>query len=265
MLTREQFKIVNIVAVVVTIAINLLANALPLNNQTTGQIAERFSTYFLPAGYVFSIWGLIYIGLILFAVFQARQAEQDNPRLRKADLPFLLSCVGNVSWLFLWHYNLYVLSVVPILLLLGSLIAVYLAFEIGLHSVPLAEQWMAHAPFSLYLGWASVAVISNISAVLDYLGWNGGLPEATWAIIMLAVGVLLGLAMAVFRRDAIFNLVLMWAYIGIAIRYSADPAVAVSAWSGAGVAGLWVILATLRLQSQSKTAPPAGAELFKVD
>jgi translocator protein len=252
--SRETFKILNIAAVVVTIAINLLANLLPFNNQTTGAIAERFSTYFLPAGYVFSIWGLIYIGLILFAIFQARQDEQENPRLRKADIPFLLSCVGNVGWLFLWHYNFYVLSMLPILLLLGSLIAVYIAFEIGLRPVLRAEQWMAHAPFSLYLGWASVAVISNASAVLDYLGWNGGLSESTWAIIMLAVATLLGLVMAVFRRDAIFNLVLVWAFIGIAIRYSAEPAVAASAWAAAGVAGLWVILAVLRLQSATARA-----------
>jgi translocator protein len=246
-MNRKTFKILNIVAVIITIGVNLLANILPFNNQYTGQIAERFSIYFLPAGYVFSIWGLIYLALIGYAYFQARPDQQDNPRVQRADLPFLLSCVGNVAWLFLFHYNYFVLSELAILLLLGALIAVYLAFEVGEREAPPLERWLAQAVFSLYLGWASVATISNTALVLDSLNWSGwGVSEEAWAVVMLAIGVLLGLAMALLRKDIIFNLVFIWAYIGIAIRYSQNPLVAGAAWAGAGVLVLWIILIVLR-------------------
>ena len=94
---------VNILAVVAVIAFNGLANALPLNGLNTGEITDRFDVYFVPAGYVFSIWGLIYLGLILFAVYQALPAGQSNPRLAQLGFLFVLSCVANIVWLFLWH------------------------------------------------------------------------------------------------------------------------------------------------------------------
>lgn len=244
---QNGMKYANIAAVIVTIAVNLLANALPLNGQRTGEIAERFSIYFLPAGYVFSIWGLIYLALIGFAYFQARRDQQSNPRLARADLPFILSCVGNVAWLLLFHYNQYVLSEFAILLLLAALIFVYQALEIGRRQVSGLERWLAQATFSLYLGWASVATIANTSMMLDYLGWNGwGVSEIGWTAIMLAVGAALALAMAVLRRDVIFILVFMWAYAGIAVRYAQTPPVVTAAWVGVTALALWVGLILVR-------------------
>src|SRR5512143_384327 len=92
-------QVINILAVIATIAINGLANALPLNGLNTGEISDRFQVYFVPAGYVFSIWGLIYLGLILFAIYQALPAQRSNPRLRLVDTPFVLSCLANMVWL----------------------------------------------------------------------------------------------------------------------------------------------------------------------
>ena len=96
-------QVVNLLATVATITINGLANALPLNGQTTGEISDRFDVYFVPAGYVFSIWGLIYLALSAFAVYQALPAQRENPHLRRIGYLFALSCVANSAWIFLWH------------------------------------------------------------------------------------------------------------------------------------------------------------------
>ncbi|MGC8827818.1 MAG: tryptophan-rich sensory protein, partial [Anaerolineae bacterium] len=92
-------------AVLVTIIVNALANILPLNGITTGEISDQFQVYFVPAGYVFSIWGLIYLGLVAFAIYQVLPAQRSNPRLRSMSWPFLVSCAANIAWLFLWHYQ----------------------------------------------------------------------------------------------------------------------------------------------------------------
>ncbi|MFM8320270.1 MAG: tryptophan-rich sensory protein [Chloroflexota bacterium] len=222
---RSAFRVLNGLAVAATLAVNALANILPINGQNTGEIANRFAVYFLPAGYVFSIWGVIYAGLIAYAIFQALPSQQTNPRLRRADAPFLLSNLGNAAWLLLWHYNQYAWSMLPITLLLVSLAWVYQALGTGRPAQPgeppvsSAERWMARLPFAIYLGWASVAVIANATAVLDYVGWSGwGFSESTWAVIMLGVAALLGLVMSVRRGDAVFNLVLAWAFAGIGVR-----------------------------------------------
>jgi len=117
---------VSLLALMVTIAVNGLANALPLNGQTTGEISDRFQVYFVPAGYVFSIWGLIYLGLGVFAIYQVLPAQRDNPRLRRVGYPFAFSCLANVAWLLLWHYEVFPLTLVAMLALLLSLIAIYL-------------------------------------------------------------------------------------------------------------------------------------------
>ena len=125
-----------------------MANALPLNGQSTGEISDRFQVYFVPAGYVFSIWGLIYLGLGAFAVYQALPAQREDPRLRRIGYLFALSCLANVAWLFLWHYEQFALTVVAMLPLLLSLIAIYLRLEIGRVRVPAIEEWLVRVPFA---------------------------------------------------------------------------------------------------------------------
>ena len=109
---------VNVVAVIATLIVNGLASALPLNGLTTGEISDRFQVYFVPAGYVFSIWGVIYLGLILFAIYQALPAQRDNPRLARVGYLFVLSCVANTAWLFLWHYEQFAWTILAMLTLL---------------------------------------------------------------------------------------------------------------------------------------------------
>lgn len=229
-------QIAVILSLAVMIGVNAMANALPLNGQTSGEISDRFQVYFVPAGYVFSIWGLIYLLLIGYAIFQALPAQRENPRLRKIGFLFVLSCLANSVWLFLWHYEFFVLTLVAMVALLGLLILIYLRLGIGREKTPANERWLVQLPFSVYLGWVSVATIANFTSVLDYLNWGGwGIPPEVWAVIMLAVGVLLGIKMALSRRDVAYLLVLVWAYVGIAIKQADSALVSIFAWIGAAV------------------------------
>ena len=165
-------QVVAIVGVLATIAVNVLANTLPINGQNTGDISDRFDIYFVPAGYVFSIWGLIYLGLIAFAVYQALPAQRENPRLQRMGWWFALASVANIAWIFLWHYLVFNWTIVAMLALLGSLIAIYLRLGIGRTAVPAGERWAVRAPFSVYLGWITVATIANATQLLFYRGWS---------------------------------------------------------------------------------------------
>ena len=246
-------QIANLVAVIVTIGFNVLANALPLNGQTTGQISDRFPVYFVPAGYVFAIWFVIYIGFLAFAIYQFLPAQRENLRLRRMGYLFVVASLANIFWLFFWHYNLFVLSLVAMLVLLASLIAVYLRLDIGRTPARGAEKWCVDIPFSVYLAWISVATFANTADVLYYLGWNGGfLGAQAWAALMILVAAALGAFLAFTRGDIPFVVVLIWSFVGIAVKQAGVPLVAVTSWVMAG--GLILILIIIELTRQSRPA-----------
>jgi len=226
----------NLLSVILALTINILASTLPLNGQNTGEISDRFQVYFVPAGYVFAIWGVIYIGWIAFIIFQFRASQKESARLRRLGYLFALSNIANAAWLFCWHYNRFGLSVLVMLALLGLLIASYLRLDVNRLSVTRAEFWSVGVPFSLYLGWITVATVANISDWLYLVEWNGfGISAQIWTVIMLAVASLLGLAMALTRRDAGYLFVLVWAFIGIAVKQTPAPIVVLSAWVAAAL------------------------------
>ena len=138
-------QILVVIALLAMIAVNIMANALPINGQNTGEISDRFEVFFVPAGYVFSIWGLIYLGLLAYAVYQVLPAQAENPDLRSIGYLFVLSCVANIAWIFLWHYNLVALSVIAMLSLLGLLIVIYLRLDIGGAQVSSVMKWLDHS------------------------------------------------------------------------------------------------------------------------
>jgi hypothetical protein len=246
---------VNVLALVATIAVNGLANALPLNGLTTGEISDGFDVYFVPAGYVFSIWGLIYLALAAFVIYQVFPSQRENDRLRRVGYWFAASCAANIAWLFSWHYQLFPLTLLAMLVLLACLIVVYLKLDIGRSRVSTIERWLVDFPFSLYLGWVSVATIANVTSLLDYLGWGGwGISPQVWAVIMLSVGVVLAGMMAVQRGDYIYILVFIWAYIGIAVAQSDAPLVVFASWIGAVLLGLALLMIALRMWPMPKRA-----------
>ena len=233
-----------VVGLVVTITANGLANALPLNGQMTGQISDYFDVYFTPAGYVFSIWGLIYLALIAYAVYQALPAQRTNPRLARTGWWFVLSCAANTGWIFAWHWNRYLLSFLLMIVVLLSLIRVYEGLEIGRFKASLGETWLAQVPFSIYLGWITVATVANVTAVLDYWNWSGwGISEEAWLSIMLVVALVVAALMTWRRRDTPYALVLAWAFAGIAIKHEMIAEVMIPAWVATGVALIFALAA----------------------
>jgi hypothetical protein len=251
-------QIVTVIGVVATIAVNTLSETLPLNGKGTGQISDQFPILFVPAGYVFSIWGLIYLGLIAFAVFQALPAQRENPRLRSIGGLFALASAANIAWIFLWHYEVFPATFVVMLVLLASLIAIYLRLGIGRTSVSRAETWTVRVPFSVYLGWITVATVANATQLLYFLGWNGGAlgPEA-WTVIMLAVAVVLAWLVAITRRDVAYLLVLVWAFIGIATKHVGTPVVSNAAWIATALVAAAVVWSALPRRTGMQPAPAA--------
>lgn len=220
-----------ILTVTATIVINALANALPINGQNTGQISDRFQVYFVPAGYVFSIWGLIYLGLITFAIFQALPSQKENPRLRAAGWWISLGGLANIAWIFLWHYEKFPLTLAAMLILLAALIITYLLLGIKQTPVSPAERWAAHLPFSIYLGWITVATVANVTSLLDYLKWDGfGLSPETWMFIVLAAVLVIAALVSFTRRDVAYTVVILWALAGIGVKHAAVFAVAIPTW-----------------------------------
>lgn len=237
-------QIAVVVSVIFTLVVNTLATTLPLNGLTTGQISDRFNVYFVPAGYVFSIWGVIYLGLIAFAIFQALPAQRENPRLRATGWWIALGGLANSIWIFLWHYQQFPLTLLAMLVLLATLLVTYVRLGIGRGVVSQAETWAVRIPFSIYLGWITVATVANVTSLLDYLKWDrfGIAPEVWMGLVLLAVLVIAAL-MNFSRRDVAYALVILWALAGISVKHAAVAAVAIPTWIVFGLVALTLVAA----------------------
>lgn len=211
-------QVLVVLSVIATLIVNALSNILPFNDLTTGEVSGRFDVLYVPAGYVFSIWSLIYIGLIAFAIFQALPANRSRLRLRRIGLLVIVSCLANMAWLFLWHYLLFGYTLLAMGVLLLSLIFIYMKLQAKVTFQSL-EQWSVEIPFRIYLGWIIVATLANVTIALESSGWSGlGLPDTFWAVFLLILATALGWWFARYQNDAIVPLVLVWAFIGIAIK-----------------------------------------------
>jgi hypothetical protein len=252
--TLRQIAVV--LTIIATITVNVLANALPINGLNTGQISDRFEVYFVPAGYVFSIWGLIYIGLIAYAVYQALPAQRDNPRLQATGWWVVMGGLANISWIFLWHYEQFVATLAAMLVLLASLIAVYLRLGLGRTTVSTAETWAVRIPFSVYLGWITVATIANATALLDFLKWNQfGLSDEVWMVVMLAAVLVIASLMSFTRRDIAYVAVILWALAGIGVKFPQSGIVTIAVWATFALVALNLVAVLLwRRSTQLKAA-----------
>jgi len=222
---RDSDWISVIAAFLVTIIVNVLADALPIAGTTTGAVSEKYASSFTPAGFTFSIWGLIYLGLAGYVTYQALPAQRGRADLAAISAPFMVSCLANAAWLVLWHLEWLLPSLLAMIVLFVALIRVYR----DLHAVemPIRERIIVRWPFSLYLGWITVALIANVSAFQAALYWNNALiTGAAWTIIKLAIAASIGAVMVVKRGDAIFALVVGWAAFGIAAVHVDQSAVA---------------------------------------
>lgn len=223
-------RVLMILSLVLTLVVNFLANTLPINGVTTGEVSDSFPILFVPAGYVFSIWGLIYVALIAFAIYSITPKGLGNKQIDSIAWWFVASNLFNTAWIFLWHYMQFTLTLVPIFSLLVSLIAIYVKLRVGIKKRSLSETLLVAIPFGIYLGWATVAVVANVSQALYALGWNGApLTPPIWTVIMLGVASVLGVLMIFLRHEVAYPLVLVWAFVGIWVKHGGTPLVATSA------------------------------------
>ena len=246
-------QILVILTVMITITINILADALPINGLNTGAISDSFHVYFVPAGYVFAIWGLIYIGLIAYAIYQALPAQKNNPRLQAISWWVVLGGLANCAWIFLWHYQQFVGTLAAMLILLATLIAVYLRLGSGPTKVTAGETWVVRVPFSIYLGWITVATVANVTDVLNYLKWNSfGLAAQTWFLIVLVAVLAISILMSMNHRDVAYILVILWALIGIGNKFSTEPLIWIASLTTALLVTLGLLYSLVRGKAADK-------------
>ncbi|HBB32453.1 MAG TPA: hypothetical protein DDZ80_23130 [Cyanobacteria bacterium UBA8803] len=234
----------NLIAIVSAFGINILANVVPIGGLTIGEISNTLfkEVLIIPANYAFAIWGVIYLGLIALGFHQVLPAQRQNASLRRMGYLLVLSSLAQIGWVFLFQYRLFALSLVAMLLILLSLIGIYLRLGIGSIKVSQSEKWYIHIPVSIYLAWISVATILNVAIVLYNLGWSGwGIAPQAWTAIALIIGAAITATVTVQRRDIAFPLVIVWAFVAIAVRHADTLTIAATA------AGLAIALALFSL------------------
>jgi len=210
----------NIVAFILTVIVNGLAGSTTLiGGQDTAAVSDKYPTFVTPAGYVFSIWGIIYLLLGVFVVYSALPKQKSSDFVSRIGWLFVLSSILNIAWLFVWQYEILAASAAIIVAFLISLIAIYLRLNIGKERVKLAEKLAVHLPFSVYLGWLSIATVANISLTLVASGWDGfGIAPEVWVILIVAVVLVLTMLMLGVRKDIAYALVVVWALVGISVN-----------------------------------------------
>ena len=208
-----------LVSYVLMIVVNALANILPINNLTTGQVSDSFPNLFAPTGLTFSIWGVIYLLLGIYTVYHLFFKKINSKLSNQVNTLFIISSFVNSAWIFAWHYKIIWLTVLLMLALLTSLIKI--ADTLNKEKLDSGEKLLYKIPFGVYFGWITVATIANITGFLVSIGWNGfGLPDTTWMILILFIG--LGIATWRMHKDSnlAYGLVPVWAYYGIWLKHT---------------------------------------------
>lgn len=242
-------------AIAGTFVVNVLSNIYPLNGMNIGDISNtQFADVLItPANYAFAIWGVIYLGLFGFGIYQLLPAQRSRPMLNAIRPWVIAACVTQIAWVYLFLARFFWGSVVAMLAILLSLIMVYLrcsktregAAEENLERRSKGDRWLVKVPFSVYLGWISVATVVNIATALYSVGWTGGgvAPEL-WTVIMLIISGGIALVLLWRRYDVAFAGVLIWAAVAIALRHATIPLIAWSAWAVAIALGVVIAVST---------------------
>lgn len=247
-------QIANVVAVISVIAMNALAILLPLGGNTTGELSDRYPSLVTPAGYVFSIWSVIYTLLIVFAVYQVRPSQRDNPRLQRLGWWFVANAALNIAWLFAWHYEQVYLALAIMIGLLASLIVIYERLQIRREPVPISESIAIRLPFSVYLGWITIATVANVTVALIEAGLDAGDLAAPIAVGVLAVAAGIVIRILWTLGDLAIGAVLVWAFIGVAVAQRGEEFLVV-AGANLGAAAVVLVMAATAWQRFRSRAP----------
>lgn len=233
---EKVLKAASGISIIIMIVINLLSNIVPFNGVNTAQVSDSYKVFFVPAGYVFSIWGLIYVLLIIFAISQFREKG-----LTKIQLPLIVSSIANSIWLFLWHYYQIGLSVLVMIILLSSLIYIYRKLK--------DNKAILRIPISVYLGWISVATIANITAFLYSINWQGfGISGSIWAALLIIIAGILGGLMILRHKDYAYTLVIIWAIVGILVKFPGQMEIMIGVMLGIFIIVISFILKKYRVK-----------------
>jgi hypothetical protein len=234
-----MIKYLNIILFAAMVTVNYLANALPINNRTTGELSDMYPNLFVPAGLTFSIWGAIYLLLLGYCIIQFRQSDQ--AAVPAIGTLFALTCVLNAGWILAWHYTKVPLSVIIMAGLLVSLILINL-------NISNLNLGFIKAAFGIYLGWICIATIANIAAMLVDTGWNGlGISEEIWTIIMIAAGTVIVSLSITGMKNPFIGLSVVWAFAGIVIKRQDDyRSIVVAALAGIVIVGVITALGFFR-------------------
>lgn len=219
---NKKVKVLVVITFIVMIVVNVLANTLPINGVTAGEVSDYYANLFTPAGYTFSIWGLIYLLLALYTFYQLGIINKNDSisqeLLNKVGILFSISSIANTLWIFAWHYNKIYLSMILMFIILLCLITI--VNLIKKETLTTKEKLFVKVPFSVYFGWITVATIANITVWLVSLGWDAFSPSAVvWAVIVIILGAIIALLTILKNKDFVYGLVILWAYIGILVKH----------------------------------------------
>ncbi|MGI9056600.1 MAG: TspO/MBR family protein [Pyrinomonadaceae bacterium] len=221
-------QILVIAATVGMLIFNWLAATGILGGIDTGAVSDKYDTHITPAGYAFAIWSLIYLGMIAFSIYQTLPSQAE--RFRGLRRIYIVSCVANCAWLYVWSQEAIVVCLGIIIVLLVSIGIINVKLR---ETESLGEFWLAKVPFGIYFGWVTAATILNATIALVYLGVK--LPDATSNLIG-AVLILIAAALGAFVRWKLVNyfypLAVAWAITAIAVQQSGQTIVVVAAAFG---------------------------------
>ena len=207
--------------VLAALVVNVIADVLPLNGHTTVEIFHQFKIYFSPADYVYLLRVLVYILFIGFAVFQfLPKSRGDEEKLDKIFPHFMIICAAKIAWLFLWHYEQFVFTLIVMLVILREVMQINIVLYLKKQSSDKVVRMLMYAPFSVYLGWITIATIANATGLLWLIGWGGmTVYEGGWATLMIVLASLLGVLRILRDRDGFLPAVIVWAVIGIYVKF----------------------------------------------
>ena len=248
-------KYLPLLATVVVIAINAAANIVPINGINTGEVSALYPTGFTPAGWVFAIWSLIYLGLLAFGVFALRVPDERSGRARGIEPAYLVSCLANAIWIFMWHYQRLLESLLLMLVIFASLLVIY----VRLRAAPAAsrgERICVDMAFSLYFGWITTATLANLAAWFFDLGvYPFRLAMDDWAILTVVTATAVYTAVGVRTQDAIYTAVFAWASLGIVLQtMEISHAVRLAAAAGCAVMVVVTLVSVVTARGMASAA-----------
>ncbi|MFT5752014.1 MAG: hypothetical protein ACI828_001369 [Flavobacteriales bacterium] len=254
---KKTYAIVNLLSVILVLLINGLSQAQRWNNTTIGEISGKYDNLFTPASYAFAIWGLIFILLIGYSLFQIRRAffsKKETPSIIQTGWWFAIANVLNASWVVAFTYDYILISVLIMLGILFSLLQIVRKTNMERWDAPIEVIALAWWPICIYAGWIAVATIANVSAFLVKEGFSGSeLTQIIWTMVMISIAVVINILMVWLRNMREFAAVAIWAFIAIFIRHADRlPSVAYYALAGAVVL---MIVTGLHAYNNRKTAP----------